>query len=142
MSTTFADNIGADQTLVYSGALSLSSPGGVSGGNPFHYVINLQNGFNYDPGLGNLLLEVQNISGTDLVSSSTFQFMDAELTADDGTSRLLSLGGAFVGTGIVDTNGLVTKFGFVSAAAAPEPATLAIMFLGLAGLAIARRRAV
>ena len=63
LSTNFADNEGIDKTLVHSGPLSLSSANIGSAGGPkaFDIVINLTTAFLYNPALGNLLLEVQNL---------------------------------------------------------------------------------
>lgn len=133
LSTTFASNIGGDDTIVFSGALSLSSSS--SGGPPrnFDIVINLSTPFLYDPANGNLLLDVRNFSG-----ESTTQF-DAENTSGDGTSRIFT-----VGSGVssptadgADTIGLVTQFTF---AAVPEPSTIALTSVGVVGIANLLRR--
>src|SRR5581483_11935447 len=66
LSDTFADNVGADDTVVFAkGALTLS---GSAGGNPgvfksFDVHIALTTPFVYDPSLGNLLLDVRNFEG-------------------------------------------------------------------------------
>lgn len=57
MSTTFADNYGTDVTLVYDGALTLSSSG--SG---FDIVIDIDDVFEYD-GVSNLLVEYKVFTG-------------------------------------------------------------------------------
>ena len=59
LSTTFAENIGADETLVYSGAIQFVTDGvgPPDGPLPFDYLINFQTPFVYDPDQGNLLLE-------------------------------------------------------------------------------------
>jgi hypothetical protein len=75
LSSTFANNEGADKTLVHSGSLSLSSAdtGPAGGPKAFDIVINLTTPFLYNPGSGNLLLEVQNFGG------GTTTFFDAEI---------------------------------------------------------------
>lgn len=60
MSTTYANNIGTDNTLVYSGPATLSSPG-CAGPSPcpFDQVLTLTTPFLYNPTLGSLLVDVQ-----------------------------------------------------------------------------------
>jgi hypothetical protein len=86
MSKTFAKNVGSDETIVWQGALPLSSAFSGPGGGPmaFDIVINLQTPFFYDSTQGNLLLDVRNFSG-----GSTTQ-MDAQ-DAPDTTARVWSL---------------------------------------------------
>ena len=62
MSTTFANNIGADNTIVYSGPGSLTSPGcAVSSNNscPFDEVVLFSTPFLYNPTLGSLLVDLK-----------------------------------------------------------------------------------
>lgn len=86
ISKTFAQNIGKDETVVYSGALPLSSAFSGPDGGPmdFDIVITLQTPFWYDSTAGNLLLDVRNFSG-----GKTSQ-LDAQ-DAPDTTSRVWSL---------------------------------------------------
>src|SRR5436305_6883949 len=60
MSTTFADNVGADNTLVFSGPLSFKSPG-CTGPSvcPFDINLNFTTPFLYNPTLGRLLLDLK-----------------------------------------------------------------------------------
>src|SRR5207342_579260 len=57
MSTTFASNIGSDNTLVFSGPKTLNSPG-CAGPSPcpFDIVIPLSTPFVYNPAAGGLLI--------------------------------------------------------------------------------------
>jgi hypothetical protein len=63
LSTTFADNVGPDDTIVYArGALPLFSSftGPAAGPKTFDITINLTTPFLYNPAAGNLLLDVRN----------------------------------------------------------------------------------
>jgi hypothetical protein len=60
MSTTYANNIGTDNTLVYSGPAILSSPGCAGPAPcPFDQVLTLTTPFLYNPTLGSLLVDLQ-----------------------------------------------------------------------------------
>jgi hypothetical protein len=117
LSTVFADNVGANDTVVYSGALNffLSAPG--------VYRILLQTPFLFDPSAGNLLMEVRNFQTVPPPPGGIRAYNEAEVTLGDGVS------GAFAGDvnalrGSVGTGGLVT--GLVGTLV-PEPATWALL---------------
>jgi hypothetical protein len=101
LDTTFANNVGLNDTLVYSGSLTLSS---AASGSPaaFDIVIPLTPPFWYNPAAGNLLLDVRNSGG------GTSQQFDAVSTTNDSVSRVYGLVGG--STGGTDTLGLVTEF--------------------------------
>jgi len=86
LSTTFASNIGADDTLVFSGSLQLSSSftGPLDGPKAFDVRIVLTTPFVYDPTAGNLLLDLRNLMG------GTTSILDAEMKFGDTTSRVYS----------------------------------------------------
>ncbi len=67
MSTTFANNIGSDNTVVFSGPKNITSPG-CTGPSPcpFDMVISLSTPFVYNPTLGSLLIDFQStgLNGT------------------------------------------------------------------------------
>jgi hypothetical protein len=104
--------------MVHSGALLLSSAftGPQSGPKDFDIVVNLQTPFLYDPGAGNLLLDVRNFGG----GLSTF--FDAQLAPGDAVSRVFTgyngVGDVNSPTGTADSVGLVTQFHFQPV---PEP---------------------
>jgi hypothetical protein len=135
LSSTFANNEGADKTLVHSGSLSLSSAdtGPAGGPKAFDIVINLTTPFLYNPGSGNLLLEVQNFGG------GTTTFFDAQITSGDSVSRVFTLdvNGANDAIGNTDTLGLVTEF-LTAQIAVPEPSS--IILFGSAALMFAAMR--
>jgi hypothetical protein len=103
----FADNVGIDDELVYSGSLTVSTA--ATGGPPgdFDVVIPLDAPFQYDPTQGNLLLDVT-IPTAGPVSTLYF---DAENSAADPVSRVWAANSEAT-VGSTDTRGLVTKFSF------------------------------
>ena len=119
LSEVFADNVGADDTIVFAGALPLSSSfaGPIGGPKAFDIVINLQTPFVYDPTRGNLLLDVRVFEG------AFTTFFDAH-AADDAVSRNYSLMSDSVTdpAGAIDTYGLVTRFTMGSVAQTPQSA--------------------
>lgn len=135
LANIFTSNTGVDETVVYSGTLTLSSSftGPVGGPKDFDIVIPLQNPFLYNPSAGNLLLDVRQFS-----SASTSRF-DAQFTTGDGVSRVFTTGADVSSTrGPTDTLGLVTLFSFQSTA--PEPKSLVLFILGAMGSCLATRR--
>lgn len=121
LSTTFAANVGGNDTVVYSGALPLSSSN--IGGPPrnFDITITLTTPFLFNPAAGNLLLDVRNFS-----AGSTTQF-DADSTLGDATSRIFTTSGG-VGATVADgsdSGGLVTRFTFT--VGVPEPSTFLLL---------------
>jgi hypothetical protein len=108
LSSTFASNVGADDRMVYSGSLPLSSAftGPAEGPKTFDIVINLATPFFYDPAAGNLLLDVRNFDG----GSTTF--FDVQLASGGSASRAFSTvtGSVDDPSGDADSTGLVTRF--------------------------------
>jgi len=107
LSLLFASNIGADETVVFSGPLPLSS--NFTGGSPkdFDIVINLATPFFYDPSMGNLLLDVRNF-GAGLTTA-----FDSMAQPHDGVSRISTNsrnGVTQPEANFKDTEGLVTGF--------------------------------
>ena len=134
LSTTFANNVGADDTVVFpKGPLPLSSSdtGPARGPKDFDIVVNLQTPFRYDPTQGNLLLDVRNFSGGETTG------FDAEATPGDTVSRVYA-DDVTASVGTTDTIGLVTRFTFGAAPVVPEPPTGALVGVG-AGMMFAYR---
>jgi len=104
LSATFATNIGADVTTVFSGGLTLSSAASAAVPRPFDIVIPLQTPFYFDATAGkNLLLDV-----TIPTCPTTTQF-DSENPSGDSVSRVFA-GSSGAASGTADSFGLVTQF--------------------------------
>ena len=132
LSTTFADNIGADVVEVFNGALTLSS----MGAGLFDIVIDVANTFTFDSSLGNLLMDITVVGGPD----NEEIFFDANDASDDGTSRLFATSSTSL-TGAQDSVGLITRFTTSEpVAAVPLPAGLPLLLAALGGLGLVRRR--
>src|SRR5258705_11106301 len=66
LSGTYAANVGADDTVVFSGPLSISSQfsGPTNGPRAFDIVVPLSTPFIYNPARGNLLGDIRKTSGS------------------------------------------------------------------------------
>jgi len=107
LSSVFADNIGSDETVVFSGPLPLSSQDSGDGPRDFDIVIYLTTPFFYDPNMGNLLLDVRNFG------SGLTTFFDATDQNRDGVSRVSTNSRDGVNQTVANLNssfGLVTGF--------------------------------
>jgi PEP-CTERM motif len=133
LSSTFSENVGANDSIVYDGSLTVDPSGGASP-NPFNFVINLQTPFLYNPAQGNLLLDIR----INAPSSFPVPALDAVFTSGDGVSRVWSPNDGSVSSliGNVDTIGLVTEFS--SAQATPEPSAMVLVGIGLVLVTTAR----
>jgi alpha-tubulin suppressor-like RCC1 family protein len=102
LSTTFANNLGADVATVFDGLLTLSSAPSTAVPRPFDIVIPLATPFSFDPSGGkNLLVDFQ------LPTCPILPPFDEENTLGDGVSRIVALNDATEGT--PDTSALVTQ---------------------------------
>jgi uncharacterized repeat protein (TIGR02543 family) len=93
LSTTFANNVGSNALVVYSGILPISSAfTGPSGGpKAFDISIPLQHPFFYNPGAGNLLMDIQNFTGAPAVSGLNFgNLVDGIGSSSDKASRSIA----------------------------------------------------
>jgi hypothetical protein len=140
LSPTYASNVGANNEVVYTGPLTLTTtdtnvPGGTT--KVFDYNVTLQDAFTYDPSQGNLLLDV-NIPAGATVSGAGFGFVTFDEVNDlnDGLASIVSNGtpGA---TGTYSTAAPITQF---TTASVPEPASIGMICAGAMGLLARRRR--
>jgi hypothetical protein len=138
LSLTFADNVGADDTTVFNGSLTLSSAftGPAGGPKDFDIVIPLTAPFYYNPAAGNLLLDIRNFS-----SGNSGGYIIPELDATTADPTLVGRVYAFDVSAASapysfqeDTCGLVAQF---TATPVPEPATWEL--LCVTALLVARR---
>jgi hypothetical protein len=90
LSPVFAQNPGTNDTVVFQGAVTVSSPTATStsGPAPFEIVIPLSAPFTYDPSQGNLLVDIRNSSG------SGVGMIDQTPSPTDHASRVFTLGTA------------------------------------------------
>lgn len=136
LSPVFADNMGLDAALIFSGTLriagrQLHDPGGP---NSFEVEMTLQNRFFYDPQQGNLLLDITKFPGGATTGSPTA--FDAANTLGDSVSGLFA-SSANATAGTPSTLGLATRFVIDPV---PEPSTWALFIIGLTAFALFRRR--
>jgi hypothetical protein len=119
LSSTLADNLGADNTLVdvFTGGVN-SDPS---------FTISLTTPFTYNPGDGNLLLDVIAYNQPNVPNGSGNGYIGSDDTGDS-TSRAYSFQGS--STGLADgSDGLVTTFN-ASPSPTPEPGSLSLFGLG------------
>jgi hypothetical protein len=125
LSSTFAENIGANDTVVFSGPFDFTDYGG-----GFGIHIPLQTPFLFDPAQGNLLMDVRNLM-TGRVSVPAY--LRSEYTAGDSVSVATSLSDANSLTGSLSTLGLETLF---TVTPIPEPSTVSLLILGTSVLGL------
>ncbi len=133
-SATYSTNRGADLTTVFSGAISAM----MTRTNTFDFIINLTTPFTYNPGNGDLLLDVV-INTPTTFSNGSLYFLSG--TAAD-TVRIFNANPSATGT-VDRSNTLRTRFEFTPGGVVviPEPAAIVLLGTGLAGVgAIVRKR--
>jgi hypothetical protein len=117
LGSTFASNLGADNAVFAYSPGSVTTP----------HQVDFFGSFSYDPGLGNLVVDILGPGG-----------MNGSFTTTYDVSRVFSWGNT--PTGYVNQGyGISTQFG-TSVAAIPEPETYAMMLAGLGLLGLAARR--
>jgi hypothetical protein len=137
LSTTFANNVGADVTTVFSGDLSLSSAPSAAVPRPFDIVIPLQTPFFFNASAGKNLLVDVTLPGPPCNNTT---FFDATQFADS-VSRVFSISSSADPTGLADSTGLVTQFTMSPVARLTNLSTRALVGIGpdqvIAGFIIA-----
>ena len=136
LDATFANNIGEDEVVVYSGPASISTAnlGPAGGPKEIDYGIDFQVPFLYDPSKGNLLWDLTILGGSQPLS------LDWTFGAE-GLTSVVSTSGDPADTPVAryvqNSGGHVIQFTFV-----PEPDTghLGVWFCLLAGLVRHRRK--
>jgi hypothetical protein len=135
LSSTFNTNVGSDDTLVYDGALAMNVVSPKGSLRPFEIVIPLETPFLYDPGAGDLLLDLRII---DNPNSAEVKFIDS-LTIPATLARVFC--DSFTTCSVADSGGnidgafLITRFTFV-----PEPGSGLASAIAILALGIASRR--
>jgi len=128
LSATFATNTGVDDTVVFNGAIQLSSrfTGPVSGPKGFDIIIPLTTPFVYNPAAGNLLVDFRNKSG------SSVSWVDVAGVGGDQASRAIShnINGTQATT--LDTGADILKIVFDAPPTNPPPVAPVV----ISGLAV------
>lgn len=128
LSATFADNVGPDQALVYSGPFTAietaSAPPG--GPRPFQQLLAFDTPFFYDWAAGNLLVEFRYVGF--VRNPPVDVFNDVEFYGD-GVNRLIASWTNQVTADFVSDGMNVFQFEFV-----PEPSTFALTGIGALAL--------
>lgn len=128
LSTTFAENIGMDDTqVIHRGPLGLQSVGGVLP-EDFEIVVEMDTPFIFRPATGNLLLDIRNYDG------GVTTFFNGQSVVGDSVSSLTAYTGSDTGTvesesGVRSTFGYVTLFEFTPI---PEPSSVALVGMAVA----------
>ena len=129
MSTNYASNLGADKAQVFSGTVTFTP----TVNNTFDLSFLFPTAFSYNPGSGNLLLDV-NVTST----SGPDVLFDANL--DSVISRVFNFKGNGAPT-FDEGYGLVTDFVTSSSdARVPEPSSILLLFTGLLPAAYGLRK--
>jgi hypothetical protein len=131
LSTTYAMNVGPDETLAYSGALAFGST------LSFQIHIHLQSPYLYDPKAGNLLMDIKNFVAA---PPPRFPPNAAVLAYDivgDTTSTVYGYDVNSPTASFSTSKGLDTVFTYTPV---PEPSTVVLLLVGIALLSFAPLR--
>lgn len=129
LSSTFANNVGADVVLYETKSFT----GTINAGDLYGFT----GSFDYNPALGDLLIDITRISGTAQPLWSPYNALPAHTLGE--YSRAYSFSGTT--TGVTNSNyGNHTYFTTNALAPVPEPASLAIWGIGAVGGALVARR--
>ena len=136
LSSTFADNVGSDDTQVFSGPLQTAVTFAGDATN-FEVVVNFTTPFFYDPAEGNLLLDIRNSQGGVEVPPND-QELDGTSASGDSVSRVYNYGdvtataaGQTGGVDEKDTYGLITQFNAINAVSRKVHGTAGTFDVGL-----------
>ncbi len=96
LSSTFVNNVGYDDTIVFSGPLLLSSQftGPANKPKNFDIIVPLTTPFLYNPAAGNLLVEIRNFSGSSVASPLSGGNVSTDAASRSGGVLGASTGGA------------------------------------------------
>jgi len=110
ISTTFAENLGTNNTLVFDGTVNVTTGNLPGPGNTrqFDYVVPFTTPFLYDPAAGNLVLDLQ-IEENGSAAPATF---DTVFLPDPAIGRVLAIDSSTATTGTIWADTLVTQFTF------------------------------
>lgn len=133
LSSSYATNVGSDDTTVFRGPLAMNVVSPKGGLRPFEIVIPLTTPFVYDPSAGDLLLDLRL---HDNPNPAEAKFIDS-LTIAGQLARVYCSSGCSVADsgGLIDGGFLITRFTF-----APEPDSALAAAAVIAVLAIRARR--
>lgn len=127
LSSTLSNNIGPDVTPFFSGVLSGTIPGNI-------LTITGSSSFSYDPGKGNLLLDIA-------ISDQAIEGPSVSLDVSDDTVGTTERAFTLDSVSSAYGPGLITEFTYTSESGAPEPGTLLLLCAGLVVLrTVALRR--
>ena len=115
LSTTFADNLGADATVVFQGDLVISTTDTTSSPRPFEIHIPFTTPFTFDPGTGlNLVVDITAPDQGILIECMNHPIIDREYDPMDSVSSAFCYGGScsptFDTASATASEGIVTLF--------------------------------